>query len=126
MEGSRNRGREPTHAARAAEPEGAALPAERRAQGKSPVVRDYAARVKLGHALLEIGWASLAGAGAEALDIHLRNGVVIHRAIDLRVDSEIAQASTIRGKWTHSFALDQVVLIEEIPRGGRRKPAATD
>lgn len=90
---------------------------------KSQIWPDLGHQQQLGRSLLVVGWTALSGAQVEAIDIHLRTGVVIKRVIDLRVEGSLAQASTTRGLWTHSFALDQVMMVEQIPRGGRRSYA---
>ncbi len=74
----------------------------------------------LGQTMLAAGWAALASARAESLDIHLRGGQVIQAALAVRVDGRIAEASVQRGQWTHVFCIDDVTMVRIVPRGGRR------
>ncbi len=75
----------------------------------------------IGQALLASAWQALAASEAEAVDIHLKGGSVIAGAFALRLHGAVAEASTRRGLWTHAFAADEVVLVQHIPRGGRRR-----
>lgn len=78
------------------------------------------AQTRLGEALLSSGWAALQSARAEAIDIHLRAGNSIAGVVALRVDGAMVEASTRRGQWTHFFAVADVVLVQLVPRGGKR------
>lgn len=77
--------------------------------------------VCLGQALLASAWQALAASEIEAVDIHLKSGATISGAFALRLHGEIAEASTRRGFWTHAFAADEVILVQHVPRGGRRR-----
>ena len=84
--------------------------------------RDAGARAEspgsVGRALLARGWAALESARAESVDIQLRSGPLVRGVIALRVDGQVAEASTRRGEWTHAFALEDVALVRNNPRGG--------
>lgn len=85
--------------------------------------RDRSARhadARLGEVLLSAGWAALASARAEALEVRLRSGAHISGIIALRVNGAMAEASTARGLWTHYFAVADVALVQVVPRGGQR------
>ncbi|WP_199553850.1 hypothetical protein [Sandaracinobacteroides hominis] len=71
-----------------------------------------------GLSLLANGWAALASAHVERVDIHLRSGQLVAGALDLRIDGAVAEASTVQGQWTHVFAVADVVLVRKVPRGG--------
>lgn len=71
--------------------------------------------------LIATAWAALATARAETVDIHLRSGTTVHGVMALRVDGPIGEASTRAGQWTHVFALEEVMLVQHVPRGGRRR-----
>lgn len=75
----------------------------------------------IGQALLAAAWAALSAGDVEAVDIHLKSGAVVAAVIALRLHGAIAEASTRRGLWTHAFAADEVVLVQHVPRGGRRR-----
>jgi len=75
----------------------------------------------IGQALLAVAWAALAAVESEAVDIHLKSGAVVPGAIALRLHGAVAEASTRRGTWTHTFAAEEVVLVQHVPRGGRRR-----
>lgn len=77
-----------------------------------------AEHVRIGESLLARGWAALESARAEAVDIHLRSGPVLRRVLELRIDGAVAEAATRPGLWTHAFAVEEVILVRQIPRGG--------
>ena len=82
--------------------------------------RDEArSRQRTGESLLAAGWAGLASAQYEAIDIHLRTGEVISGAVQVRIDGAIGEAACRRDEWTHIFAVEEVVLVRRISRGGR-------
>lgn len=72
----------------------------------------------IGRALLARAWAALESTRAESVDVQLRSGGLVRGVIALRVEGQVADASTRRGEWTHAFALDDVALIRSNPRGG--------
>ena len=71
----------------------------------------------VGRALLARGWAALESARAESVDVQLRSGALVRGVLALRVEGQVAEASTRRGEWTHAFALDDVALVSSNPRG---------
>lgn len=77
-------------------------------------------RWRAGEMLIATAWAALSSARVEAVDIHLRSGVIVQGALGVRVDGLLGEASTRAGQWTHVFALDEVMLVQHIPRGGLR------
>ncbi len=85
--------------------------------------RDGAERAEVrgavGRALLARAWAALESARAESVDIQLRSGALLRGVIALRVEGQVADASTRRGEWTHAFALDDIALVRSNPRGGQ-------
>lgn len=93
------------------EPHGPALEA---------VASEVGGDLKVGESLLATAWVALASARAEAVDIHLRSGAMVTNAIAVRINGAIGEASTRRGHWTHAFAIADVVMVRQIPRGGRR------
>jgi hypothetical protein len=86
------------------------------AAGVSP--RDTPA-LRTGTALLASAWSALASSRVESVNIHLRSGPVIEGVLQLRMDGAIAEASTRPGHFSHSFAVDDVVLIRHFARGGK-------
>lgn len=78
-------------------------------------------RARLGETLLAAGWAALASARAEALEIRLRNGARVSGVLALRIDGALVEAATLRGQWTHYFAVADVAMVQVIPRGGRHR-----
>lgn len=78
-------------------------------------------RRQTGELLIATAWAALASARAETVDIHLRSGSVVHAVLAVRVDGPLGEASTRAGLWTHVFALEDVLLVHHVPRGGRRR-----
>jgi hypothetical protein len=68
--------------------------------------------------LLANGWAALASTTIERLDIHLQTGQIVCNVVDLRIEGAVAEAASAQGQWTHVFAVDDVVLVRKIPRGG--------
>jgi len=93
------------------------------AQGEGGAAAD---RQRTGALLLASAWAALATARAETVDLHLRTGLVIKAALAVRVDGPLGEASTRAGQWTHMFALEDVMLVHHVPRGGRRTDPASD
>lgn len=77
-------------------------------------------RLRNGERLLAAAWAGLASTRSEAVDIHLRSGQVIERALALRIEGRIAEAACRAGWWTHAFAIEDVVLVRQLPRGQSR------
>lgn len=75
----------------------------------------------IGQALLASAWQALAASEAEAIDIHLKSGAIVSGVLALRLHGGIAEASTRKSYWTHAFAAEEVVLVQHVPRGGRRK-----
>jgi hypothetical protein len=90
-----------------------------RFKGASAQLRDTAA-VRIGTALLAAGWSALASSKVESVTIHLRSGPIIEGVMQLRMDGAIAEASTQPGRYSHAFAVEDVVMIRHIPRGGTR------
>jgi len=78
-------------------------------------------RLRLGELLIATAWASLATARVEMVDIHLRSGAMVLGALAVRVDGPLGEASTRAGQWTHVFALEEVMLVQNHARGGRRR-----
>lgn len=74
----------------------------------------------MGEGLLAAAWAALASTRAEAVDIHLKTGIVIAGVRAVRLTGRLAEAATSPDCWTHVFNVDAVVLVEVVPRGGRR------
>ena len=83
-----------------------------------PALRETAG-FRTGTALLAAAWSALASARVESVTIHLRSGPVIEGVLQLRMDGAIAEASTRAGQFSHAFAVEDVVMIRHIPRGGR-------
>lgn len=79
---------------------------------------DARSAAAVGRALLARAWAALESTRAESVDVQLRSGGLVRGVIALRVEGQVADASTRRGEWTHAFALDDVALIRSNPRGG--------
>lgn len=75
-------------------------------------------RGNIGRALLARAWAALESGRAESVDIHLASGPLLRGVIALRVEGQVADASTRRGEWTHAFGLEDVALVRSNPRGG--------
>lgn len=74
----------------------------------------------VGPALLLAAWSALQSARIEAVDLHLRSGLVIPHVVRLRLAGPIAQASTRRSGWTHLFPVEELALIRLVGRGGHR------
>jgi hypothetical protein len=85
----------------------------------SAQLRETAA-MRIGTALLASAWSALASSRVESVAIHLRSGPIIEGVLQLRMDGAIAEASTRPGRYSHAFAVDDVVMIRHIPRGGPR------
>lgn len=73
----------------------------------------------IGRQLLARAWFGLSSAQAESVDVHLRTGAQVAGVIALRVDGDIAEASTRAGAWTHAFPLELVAHVRLNPRGPR-------
>ncbi len=73
-----------------------------------------------GPALLFSAWSALGSGGIEAVDLHLRTGLVIRGAVRVRLMGPLAQASTRREGWTHVFPADDLILVRLVARGGHR------
>lgn len=86
--------------------------------GGHPALRETAAS-RTGTALLATAWSALASARGDSVTIHLRSGPVIEGVLQLRMDGAIAEASTRLGQYSHAFAVEDVVMIRHVPRGGR-------
>lgn len=80
-----------------------------------------AERWRAGEMLLATAWTALSSTRSEKVDIHLRSGAVIQGALAVRADGAVGEATTLRGQWTHMFALEDVMMIHHVPRGGRRE-----
>jgi hypothetical protein len=76
--------------------------------------------IAVGPALLLEAWAALQSARIEAVDLHLKGGTVIHRAVRLALIGPVARASTRRDGWSHLFPVSDLVLVRLVPRGGWR------
>lgn len=76
------------------------------------------ATVRVGLSLLATGWSALASGRVESISIQLRSGLLIDGVLAIRMDGLIAEASTRTGHYTHAFAVDEVVMVRQIPRGG--------
>lgn len=74
----------------------------------------------MGEALLATAWAALASARAEQVEIHLSTGAVIPAVRALRLTGRIAEAGPAPDIWSHAFDVEAILLVEIIPRGGRR------
>lgn len=74
----------------------------------------------LGPALLFSAWSALGSAGVEAVDLHLRSGLVIRSVVRVRMVGPLAQASTRREGWTHLFPAEDLILVRLVGRGGNR------
>ncbi len=85
--------------------------------GHSKFRERFAEERNPGLSLLANGWAALAGGGIERLEIHLRGGQVVS-AIEIRIDGNVAETSAVPGSWTHAFAVENVMLIRKVLRGG--------
>jgi hypothetical protein len=90
------------------------------AAGRAPDAKshNWADRARIGEKLLAVAWAALASARAEAVDIHLQSGQVIANVLAVRTDGRMAEASCWTGQWTHAFAVEDVVLVRQVARGG--------
>jgi hypothetical protein len=75
---------------------------------------------RVGKALLATAYTALVSARAETVDVHLKGGKVIEDVIGVRMFAALAEVSIRRGEWTHAFAAADVVMVRQIPRGGRR------
>jgi hypothetical protein len=73
-----------------------------------------------GARLLAAAWVALSSGRAESVSIHLRTGPMIDGVLGLRVDGALAEAATRPGVWTHAFAVEDVVLVRQVVRGGSR------
>jgi len=78
-------------------------------------------RWRAGELLIATAWAALATGRIETVDVHLRSGAVVKGAMAVRVDGPLGEASTRAGQWTHVFPLDEVALVQHVPRGGRQR-----
>lgn len=72
-------------------------------------------------AMLAAGWAALATARAETLEIRLKTGAAVPGILALRIDGTLVEASTVRGQWTHYFPVADVSLVQVVPRGGAKQ-----
>jgi hypothetical protein len=72
----------------------------------------------LGPTLLLEAWSALQSARIEAVDLHLKGGLVIPRAVRLALMGPIARASTRLDSWSHLFPVTDLVMVRLIPRGG--------
>lgn len=77
------------------------------------------ASAQAGAALLATAWSALASSRVETVSIHLRSGPVIDGVLLVRMDGPIAEAATRPGHYSHAFAVDDVVMIRHVPRGGQ-------
>jgi len=77
------------------------------------------AAAQTGTALLATAWSTLASTRVESVSIHLRSGPVIDGVLQVRMDGSIAEAATRTGHYNHAFAVDDVVMIRHVPRGGK-------
>jgi hypothetical protein len=94
---------------------------ERPQQGhRAPPFTREEARAGIGPALLATAWAALASARVESVDIHLGEGRIVKGVRGVRLAGRLAEAETAPGVWTHAFDVEAVVLVELVPRGGRR------
>ncbi len=80
---------------------------------------DQQGACRIGEMLLASAWASLSSTQVEAVDIHLRSGQIVRNAVAVRMDGEMGEASCRVGHWTHAFAVQDIVLVNRIPRGPR-------
>jgi hypothetical protein len=87
--------------------------------GGGRAIQRETAAFRTGTALLATAWSALASARVESVMIHLRSGPVIEGVLQLRMDGAIAEASTRSGQYSHAFAVEDVVMIRHVPRGGR-------
>ncbi|PZU48545.1 MAG: hypothetical protein DI568_07070 [Sphingomonas sp.] len=76
------------------------------------------AGARIGLSLLATGWSALASGRVETISVQLRSGTLIDGVLAIRMDGLIAEASTRAGHYTHAFAVDEVVMVKQVPRGG--------
>jgi hypothetical protein len=74
----------------------------------------------LGPTLLLEAWAALQSTRIEAVDLHLKNGLIVQRAVRLALMGPIARASTRLDGWSHLFPVSDLVMVRLVPRGGWR------
>lgn len=77
------------------------------------------AAAQTGAALLATAWSALASSRVESVSIHLRSGPVIDGVLQVRMDGPIAEAATRAEQYNHAFAVEDVVMIRHLPRGGK-------
>ncbi len=77
-------------------------------------------RWRAGEMLLATAWTALSSTRSEMVDIHLRSGAVIEGTLAVRTSGAVGEASIVRGQWTHMFALEDVMMVHHVPRGGRK------
>lgn len=97
--------------------EGAGYADARASEARPTEGRPSDGRGNIGRALLARAWAALESGRAESVDIQLASGALLRGVIALRVEGQVADASTRRGEWTHAFGLEDVALIRSNPRG---------
>ena len=85
--------------------------------GSSPSVRQDAP-TRIGLSLLATAWAALGSGRTESVSLLLRSGGLIEGVLAIRMDGAIVEAATRPGHFTHAFAVDEVVMVRQIPRGG--------
>lgn len=87
--------------------------------GTSAASARQSAATHTGAALLATAWSALASSRVETVSIHLRSGPVIDGVLQVRMHGPIAEAATRAGHFSHAFAVDDVVMIRHVPRGGK-------
>ncbi|WP_374385952.1 hypothetical protein [Sandaracinobacter sp.] len=73
---------------------------------------------RVGLSLLATAWSALGSGRAESVCLLLRSGSLIEGVLAIRMDGAIAEAATRPGHFTHAFAVDEVVMVRQVPRGG--------
>jgi hypothetical protein len=76
------------------------------------------APAQVGLSLLATAWAALGSGRTESVSLLLRSGGLIEGVLAIRMEGAIAEAATRPGHFTHAFAVDEVVMVRQIPRGG--------
>lgn len=71
-----------------------------------------------GLSLLAAAWSALASGRVETVSLSLSSGAVIDGVLAIRLDGALAEAATRPGHYTHAFAVADVVMVRQVPRGG--------
>ncbi|QMW24119.1 hypothetical protein [Sandaracinobacteroides saxicola] len=73
-----------------------------------------------GTALAVAAQAALGSGRIEAVDLHLLGGLQVAGVLLLKLDGPVAHLATAPDRWTHSIALDQLMMVTHVLRGGIR------